>query len=172
MKTGNKKDEPLLFKVIMLFAGVILGLLVTGVTLKYMKIERNSMSPALIKGDYILISKFSKPNKGDIVAIKSPSQDNKLIISRVIAGEFDTVEIKSKTVYINGKKFSKNRKALKSPTILPMKFSFRDNMPPVKLGSREYFLISDNFDNSYDSRTFGKVPEDMIIGKILYIYKK
>jgi hypothetical protein len=49
-----------------------------------------------------------------------------------------------------------------------MGFSFRDNMPPVKLNRNEYFIMGDNFDNSFDSRVFGPISGKLIEGKIIY----
>ncbi len=53
-------------------------------------------------------------------------------------------------------------------TPFPMKFSFRDNMPPVKLERGEYFMLSDNFNSSFDSRSFGPVKNENITGRVIY----
>jgi|GEM_PF-290615 len=172
LKNKKRAEQPLLFKIIMFFSGLILSLLITGITIQGLTVPTESMSPAIKKNDIVIINKLSLPEKNEIAAIKSPIEDDRVIISRIIASEFDTVEIRNKTVYINSKKSVFHENLRKSKKTFPMKFSYRDNMPPVKLGSKEYFVISDNFDRSYDSRTFGKVNEKMIIGKVVYIYKK
>ncbi len=167
----KKPDHPLLFKIIMLVSGLILGLLVTGLTIQVFKAGSESMSPAIKKGNFCLLNKFIHPKRGDMVAIESPTDEDRLVLSRVAATQGDVIEIKNKSVYINGRKSKFYENLKKSTKILPREFSYRDNMPSVKLGKEEFFLISDNYDRAYDSRTFGKIKGDMIFGKIIYVYK-
>ena len=71
-----------------------------------MSINSDSMNPALKTGDRILINKLSGFKKGDVVAFYSPSEDDKILVSRIIAGEYDTVEIRNKVVFVNDKKYN------------------------------------------------------------------
>jgi type IV secretory pathway protease TraF len=52
--------------------------------------------------------------------------------------------------------------------IFPMSFSYRDNYPVVKLKRSQIFVIGDNFDSSMDSRFFGPLDEDLLVGKLVY----
>jgi len=158
-----------MYKIVMLSAGLLLGLILARLFFFIMKVDTDSMNPNLKTGDWILVSRFSSAGKGDIVAVESPSDEGKLILSRIIASEFETVEIRNRIVYINDTAASFSWNTLKEGSaIYPMKFTYRDNMPPVKLGKDEFFLLGDNFNSSYDSRTIGSVPERLIEGRIIY----
>ncbi len=171
LKKKQKADHPLLFKVIMLFSGTILGLVLTGTTVQIFTAGSASMSPTIKKGDICLINKIYSPHTGDIVAVQSPTDEDKLVLSRIAAVRGDVIVINAKSVYINGKKSGFYTKMKKSSPILPANFSYRDNMPSVKLKEGEVFLISDNYDRAYDSRIFGKIKDSMVFGKVVYIYR-
>ena len=158
-----------MYKIVMLSAGLLLGLILARLFFFIMKVETESMNPNLKTGERIIVNRFVSAGKGDIVAVESPADEGRIILSRIIASEFETVEIRNRIVYINdtAAQFSWNIKKEDS-AIYPMKFTYRDNMPPVKLGKDEYFLLGDNFDSSYDSRTIGAVPEELIEGRIIY----
>ncbi len=167
----KKADHPLLFKLIMLFSGVILGLVLTGTSVQIFTAGSASMSPAVKKGDICLINKIYSSKMGDIVAVQSPTDKDKLVLSRIAAVQGDVIAIKDKSVYINGKKSGFYAKIKKTAKILPTEFSYRDNMPSVKLKKGEVFIISDNYDRAYDSRIFGKIKNSMVFGKVVYIYR-
>jgi len=158
-----------MYKIVMLSAGLLLGLILTRLFFFTMTVNTESMKPGLKEGDRIFISRFSSPARGDIVAVESPTEEGKLLISRIIASEFETVEIRNRVVYINDKAAGFPWPTIKDEgPVYPMKITYRDNMPPVKLGRGEFFILGDNFNTGYDSRTFGAVPERLIEGRVIY----
>jgi signal peptidase I len=170
LKKNSNVDQPILFKIVMLAAGLLVGFICVKSMFLMMSVKTDSMNPTLKNGDRIIINKISGIKKGDIIAFDSPAEEGKILLSRVIAAEYETVEIRNKILFINDNKteiISDNTR--NERIIYPMKFCYRDNMPPVKLDRNEFFLLGDNFDKSYDSRSFGKIPADIIIGKIVYI---
>jgi len=153
----------------MLAAGLLIGFICVKFFFLLMYINTDSMNPTLKKGDKIFINKISGISKGDIVAFNSPAEDGRLLISRIIASEYETVEIRNKIVFVNDKKMDITTDATRDEKIIyPMKFCYRDNMPPVKIERNQYFVLGDNFDRSFDSRSFGKISKDAIIGKVVY----
>jgi signal peptidase I len=127
------------------------------------------MNLTLKTGNKIIISKMSGTKNGDIVAIESPTERNNILILRIIASEYETVEIRNKEVFVNDKRMDIIAESTRDKnTIYPMKFCYRDNMPPLQLDRNEYFVLGDNFDKSYDSRIFGKIQKNIIIGKVIY----
>jgi len=163
------KDLTTLSKIIILTAGIILGCIIIRIFFILMTIKSDSMQPTLKAGNKIVISKMSDCKKGDIIALESPTERGNMLILRIIASEYDTVEIRNKEVFINDIRLDIIADSTRDKNIIyPMKFCYRDNMPPLQLDRNEYFVLGDNFDKAYDSRTFGKIQKDTIIGKIIY----
>ncbi len=104
-------------------------------------------------------------SRGDIVVIKRPDSERD-IIKRVIGIAGDTVELVSGTVRVNGETL--NETYLAPGTIT------RHTIPYAKfvVGSDEIFVLGDNRDNSYDSRSHGCFKRDDISGKCISIVRK
>ena len=165
-------DHPLLFKVVMLAAGLVLGFLCARIFFTVMTVNTGSMEPSVQQGSTVMLSVHSSVKPGDIVAIDNPAQSGRLLLLRIVASENDTVEIRNRVIYINDSKFEPSWKTRKNDiAALPMKFCYRDNMPPVRLGRNEIFLMGDSYDDSYDSRSFGKIKTGSVSGKAVYIFK-
>jgi signal peptidase I len=153
-------------------AGLIAGFITVKIFFLLMTINSDSMNPTLKPGDKILISRTAGLKKGDIAAIDSPTEEGRILISRILASEYETVEIRNKVVYINDKKTDIVSETTRDENIIyPMKFCHRDNMPPVRIERNEFFVLGDNFDGGFDSRSFGRISKDAILGKIIYIKK-
>ena len=167
MINKNKADTPLLLKALFLLAGIIAGSVIMHFVLIIMPVKSTSMEPALNKDDYVLINRFSSTDKGDIAVYKSPIEEGRMLISRIAGREYDTVELRDRMVYINNEPLIMASSHIDA-SIFPMKFSYRDNMPPVKLKRGEFFMLNDNFNSSFDSRNFGPVNIKNISGKVIY----
>ena len=133
-----------------------------------------SMNPTLIEGDHVIIDrdfyKHKKMLRGDVVVYLSPEDPNKSLIHRVVGLPGDTIVIKKKELFINNKKFAEKSAMFADPKIFSGKTSPRDNLGPIEIPQEKYFLLGDNRDFSYDSRFFGFVDKDYIVGKALMIY--
>lgn len=127
----------------------------------------------------------SKPGLQDVIVFEFPgvpahggavfSMDDQQVragaggkdfIKRVIGLPGDTIEVRDKKVYRNGQ-------PLDEPYVQfvdPLTISSRDSMAPVTVPEGHYFVMGDNRDESYDSRFWGFVPRDMILGKALFLY--
>lgn len=155
------------YRATFLIAGIIIGYILIRLIITPYRISDNSMSPGLKKGELIFILKVGKPEFGDIVLIKSPLEPEKVLLKRIIAQEGDTLEIRNKIIYRNDKKMKFRWKTLSTDTrIFPMKFTGRDNLAVIRIKRKQYFILGDNLDYSFDSRTFGPVHEENIIGKL------
>ncbi|WP_166269065.1 signal peptidase I [Marinobacter caseinilyticus] len=164
------------------------------------QIPSGSMLPTLEVGDFILVNKFAyglrlpvagtkvvslgDPERGDVMVFKYPKDGETNYIKRVVGLPGDHIRYRNKTLYINGEQV---------PT------EFVASLPPVELqreqlgdvgheifltmGSRNgagegewivpeghYFAMGDNRDNSNDSRFWGMVPDEMVVGKAFAIW--
>ena len=108
---------------------------------------------------------MGSPDRGDVVVFRYPEDRTKDFIKRVIAKEGDVVEIKDKTVYVNGKKADYPQAVYAEPTMIPGFLSRRDNIPPLTVPKDSYFVMGDNRDRSLDSRFWGFVTYDDFVGR-------
>ncbi|MGJ4751258.1 signal peptidase I [Leptospira kmetyi] len=140
-------------------------------------LETNEMSPAFSSGKRIYFSRFvdrSNLYLGDLVLVKHPTQTGKVVFSRISGKPGDTVQMKNKILFRNnnpedvsgaGQGFQLQFEDKRGP--FPASFSGRDNSEPLILKDRDYFLLCDNRDSCSDSRDFGPIPIENILGKAL-----
>jgi len=125
-------------------------------------------------------SKFL-PKSGDLAIFIFPPDPTKNYIKRCIAVGGDELEIINKKVFINGNlspysKFTKHidrrihSKDEGKHSSIFMNLGSRDNFGPIRIPENNYFMMGDNRDNSYDSRFWGLVPQENIVGKSGIIY--
>ena len=153
-----------------------------------------SMHPTLLEGDRIFVERFSRfysePKRGDVIVFYPPAEDIKTdfgsifarltgffckdiaYIKRVVGVPGDKLEIKE---LVNGKSFVYiNDKPLKENYIL----SASDYLPcsdgmfcgPMTIPAGQYFMMGDNRGNSQDSRYWGLLPKERVIGKAIFIF--
>lgn len=135
------------------------------------QVKGASMDPTFNTGDYIFTSKvtykFRGYNRGDVVVFKSPKNPDIEYIKRIIGLPGDKVMIKDSEVYVNGVKLTENYIAAKTNL---WENGFSKNGEEIKVPDGELFVMGDNRPRSSDSREFGPVPEDTIIGQVFYRY--
>jgi signal peptidase I len=171
MYQQEKQGSGIIIKILSAVGGIIAGFLICRLIFMPFSVTDSSMEPNLKTGDHVIILKHATPKRGDIVLLESPVEPGRVLIKRIVAVEGDTVEIKDRVFRINNARFSfpwKTKSADKR--IFPMNFTFRDNMPAVRISRNRYFVLSDSLDGGFDSRTLGAIPGDLVIGRVLYRY--
>jgi signal peptidase I len=132
------------------------------------KLPTGSMEPTLLVGDHLLVNKLiyktALPKQGDIIVFKYPRNLESAHIKRLIGEPGDTVEMTGRLVLLNGKPLKENYVKHINPE------SVYDHFGPYRIPPDNYFVLGDNRDNSMDSRYFGYVPRENLIGKPLFIY--
>lgn len=171
MNYQERSGSNLLIKVIAAVAGLAAGFIICRIAFISFTMPDASMQPNLKKDDLVIILRHVTPRKGDIILFKNPAEPGRVLIRRIAAAEGDTVEIKDRVFRVNNGAYQFRWKtASKDHRVFPMNFTFRDNMPAVKIGRGSYFVLSDDLDRGFDSRTFGPIPEDLVIGRMIYKY--
>ena len=150
------------------------------------KIPSRSMVETLLVGDHILVNKFlygvkipllrntiipvREPKRGEIVVFIFPNDRSKDFIKRVIGVGGDTIEIKNKKIFINGKEYSDSYGIYSDNVIYPATMQPRDNFGPITVPKDSIFVMGDNRDESLDSRFWGFVDLKDVEGKAFIIY--
>ena len=140
----------------------IIFLLVNAATGRF-EIDGSSMEPNLHHDERVIVDKvtylFGQPQRGDVVVFALENQP-KDYIKRVIGLPGETIEISNGVVYVDGR-------PLEEPYALPAP---GDTRPAVQLAADEYFVMGDNRGNSQDSRSFGPIGRDDIVGRAWIVY--
>jgi len=130
------------------------------------------MAPALKSGDNFIarLGQYGGrlPARGDIIVFPCPEDRSKLFVRRVMGLPGDRVQIKDKTVFVNGKRLADSWGVHLSPTFLSG--GPRDVFGPVSVPERTVFVLGDNRDYCTDSRYWGYVETKDIQGIALFIY--
>jgi len=131
-------------------------------------VKGDSMVPNFFSGDYLIIDEISyrldSPQRGDVVVFKYPKNPSHRFIKRIIGLPGETVEIKDSQITIYDK--NNQKQVLNEIIYLPdVKGTTYGNLQVV-LGEKEYFVLGDNRSYSSDSRAWGPVPKENIIGKV------
>ena len=163
-------------------------LLVLQTTVRNFKVEGSSMSPTLEGGQYLVVDQasffkidkerlsrivpfwkeseaepeyaFDPPGRGEIIVFNYPLDPGKDFVKRVVGLPGETVEVRGGIVYVDGE-------ALPEPYLARKDES---NARKVALGESEYYVIGDNRRNSNDSRAWGPVHEEQIVGRVWLVY--
>jgi signal peptidase I len=180
-----------------LVIAVVLALFIRTFVVQAFKIPTGSMEQNLLIGDHLLVNKFvfgatlstverailpiREIHRLDVIVFKFPKDPSRDFIKRVIGLPGDTVELKSKRVFINGKMLDEPYVYyLEDPPPLPQEMETSPDLQgtgdprvqygPVTVPAGQYFVMGDNRDNSEDSRYWGFMPRENVKGRALVIY--
>lgn len=131
------------------------------------------MDQTLTQGDMVLMEKFSKVKRFDVVVFQQP--DGTIYIKRVIGLPGDEVRYEDDQLFINGKKvtesfLSNNRRSDHQVSPYTTDFQLTELIGKKQLPKNEYFVLGDNRRVSKDSRSFGTVQNKDILGKAQFVY--
>ncbi|HEU4521532.1 MAG TPA: signal peptidase I [Thermoanaerobaculia bacterium] len=139
-----------------LIVALVLAFAVRSVARLY-AVPSMSMAPALLPGDRIVVTRLvtDTPARGDVIVFRHPIGGD-LTVKRVIAIPGDLVDSDGGHVRIGGK-------ALAEPYLAPGMTS--DGIQALVVPSQHLFVLGDNRIDSYDSRHWGPLPDDLIVGR-------
>jgi signal peptidase I len=156
----------------------VVAFIIIHTSLQNYMVEGTSMMPNIGDGDYLLVNKLSylelnkiltseglnlnsqPPSRGDIVIFEQNKPTGRHLIKRVIGVPGDSVSIKNGKVYVNEKIVKEN---------YPI-YSDNSNLHKLLVGDGYFFLLGDNRPISQDSRSWGMMSKEQIIGKAWFRY--
>jgi len=160
-----------------------LAMVIRTFVIQAFKIPTGSMRMTLQEGDLVLVNKFiygakvpwtsfylpalREPKRGDVVVFVYPEDKKKDFIKRLVALPGETVEIKSGTIYINDQPASD---AIFKQIYYYNRGDFAAEGQKIVVPQNCYFVLGDNSLSSKDSRYWGFVPKENLLGKALIIY--
>ena len=166
-------------------------LLINGAIGQARVIPSGSMENTLLIGDHLIMSRIGydagipftnlhvplwrNPKRQQIIIFKPPfAPEQPDFVKRVIGLPGDTVDIHDGSVWINGRRLEEPYTIASSepapPNFYEGEFTGKTNVLPYKVPSNCYFAMGDNRHNSLDSRYWGCVPRENIIGTPVLIY--
>lgn len=135
---------------------VVVVVLIRTFIITPVRVDGDSMKKTLNDGDILLLYKLGKVDRFDIVVLDE-EYDDEVIIKRIIAFPGETVEIKNGTIYVNEEKIDDS-----------YAYGETSDYEKITLGDDEYFILGDNRLISKDSRYFGPVKKDEIVGVVVF----
>jgi signal peptidase I len=179
-----------------LVIAVVLALFIRTFVVQAFKIPTGSMEQNLLIGDHLLVNKFvfgptvsaaeravlpmKAIKRQDVIVFKYPEEPERDFIKRVIGLPGETVELRNKRVFINGKQLDEPYVYfLEDPPPIPQDMGSNElqggsdpriQYGPVTVPPGHYFVMGDNRDNSQDSRYWGFLPRENVKGRGLVIY--
>ncbi len=146
-----------------LLPAVIIALLIHLFLAQATRVYGQSMEPTLHTNDRVIVEKityrFRPPQRGDVVVVRVRGRSQPLI-KRIVGLPGETIAIHDGRVYIDGQ-------PLDEPYLARPTHGF---LPPTRIPPLHYFVLGDNRDASSDSRSFGPVSKDDIVGRAIFRY--
>ena len=133
--------------------------------LEPLRVTSGSMSPTLVAGDQVLVDKISvrlrPPTQGDLVVFRDP-QHHELVVKRVVGLGGQTVAIEDAALVVDG--VTRNEPQVDVSRIDSTYFG------PVTVPLGAVFVLGDNRSESIDSRTYGAIPLDELVGRVILAF--
>ena len=129
-------------------------------------VRGTSMEPSFYEADYLIVDqlsyRFREPQRGEVIVFHYPQDPRKRHIKRIIGLPGEDVIIEQEKIFIA----DNEERVLLEEDYLPLARTFGEEV--VSLESDEYFVMGDNRGASFDSRNWGSLPREEIIGRVFF----
>jgi signal peptidase I len=150
--------------VVIVAAAFALALVIQAFVVKPYEIPTPSMVPTIMEGDRVMtnrfVYRFTEPKRGDIIVFQTTLRKEPLV-KRIVAVGGDRVAVHGGKLYLNGQ--PQTEPELKDQFI-------QGNFQEITVPAGQYFVMGDNRNDSGDSRKFGPIKRNVILGKAFLLY--
>ncbi len=137
-------------------------------------VRQSSMYPTIEDHDRVFINKMcyytSKPKRGDVIVFHPNKGFGDDLIKRVIGLPGEYISVSGDEIYINGKLFVENSDKQKTDYKQDFNSASEILEKGIKLNSDEYYVVGDHRNVSMDSRSFGPIKRNQIVGKAFFVF--
>jgi signal peptidase I len=161
-----KNQKPYLVEILSTFIFLVASLSLFDMAIPRSVVDGSSMLPTFVDGERLIVSRldylFRSPDRGDVIVLNSvdPREPEVMLIKRVVGLPGETIELRDQQVYIDGV-------LLEEPYIREACTVSKCADESWQLAETEYFVMGDNRNHSRDSRDFGVIPIDHIVGHVV-----
>lgn len=159
VRRNRKAPRTCVLNVLLVLAVSIITLLVVPAVARIIRVQGDSMAPALQSGQLLFVNRLAyrlqPPRQGDIIVFRAPKDPETLLVKRVIALPGDRVSIRQGVVSVNGQ-------SLQEPYVLEIGAT---TLAPAAIAEGTVFVLGDYRVASNDSREWGPLPLDCVIGR-------
>lgn len=171
MKENTKKEVLSWIKTFVFI--ILIVVLVRTFLFTTITVNGDSMFPTFENNDRLVVNKVSKLKRFDMVVFEAPDSDS-LYIKRVIGLPGDSLEVKDDILYVNGKAtdepYLEENKKKNEFDYLTDDFTLEELTGETKVPEGKLFVLGDNRIYSKDSRNFGFISEESLIGETFFQY--
>lgn len=151
----------------------LLAVLIRTFLLGPYKIPTGSMIPTFMIGDRIFVDKvsyrFREPERGEIIVFKYPLDEKKDFVKRLVGLPGEEVQIKDGKIVVNGEPVD-NERLTQNYYYNVMHSQYGEPNQVIQIPENSYFVLGDNSAHSSDSRSWGFVPKDNVVGRAFLIW--
>ena len=176
-RPASTKSRTILEYAVLAVVAIAVALLIQAFLVKPYRIPSESMENTLLIGDRVLVDRvswrFSEPQRGDITVFHPPF-DGPVLIKRIIGMPGDELSLSDGAVYVNGRRLDEPYVRRVGGRPVPTE-PFANGLPwaldkPYTVPPGSYFMMGDNRIDSGDSREFGPVPREQLVGSAFARY--
>ena len=132
-------------------------------------VNGDSMQPNFSPGQYILVSRLAywlnEPSRGDVIVLRHPYQQCRTYVKRIVGLPGENVRVEGWCTFVDGQLLEEPYLDQSALALLDDKEEPHNTFDECTLDDDEYFLLGDSRANSVDSRSFGPLKREFLIGK-------
>jgi len=155
----------------LLFIAVSIVLLTFIFLFQPLLITGDSMKPEFLDGEQIIAEKltvkFQQIDRGEVLVVKHPKDEGVLVIKRVVGLPGETLMLVNSNIYIDGELLDES---YLDSEVVTSDGNYLTEREEFQLSDSEYFMLGDNRAESFDSRFWGPVDKDHIVGRSILVY--